>query len=516
MGEETQLRVRPAGGDIRHSRRLSEATKREVLRRFAGRCALCLAEVQAGRSAHGPPRTLRPEMAHFRAWSQGGSNSTDNIIPLCLDHHEKFDKQQQSGRMAVVLGALLDESRVVSESTVSRVRREILVLPEDTTFDDRRREIWGIKAKERLGPSLLVEEAEILSKTGESSEAWEALRMLFRFFVAPSDHLEVSRGLAVAGDVALAYGDHKLGIALFRESEANLRDVRLSSGEVLNARIRVTRGIANCLLMSTPTGSRLLAFADLDLTARDAKDAARSNPDVVCGATNLEALCIVRDALGVRLNRGDRRPDTYIKRLTRLGDTLQGIDPLGAAYRAVNIGQVLLLLGHYSDSHDVLEIGKQRLLALGEVWNASVAGHQQVESLVKGMRVSRSTANFERALVTLRASVQLAGQVSNHDRYWDNMLANLRWMEHNLAPSHAGGSFFRGEQGAEPPFGLGALLPRHWPYRTRQMKAQAASRGGKIRLVPQSNVQEMVDLRRDLEAILHGPRGHGGSFRAEQ
>ena len=44
-------------------------------------------------------------MAHFMAWSRGGPTSVDNVIPLCIDHHEKFDKQDQGGRTAVLLRA---------------------------------------------------------------------------------------------------------------------------------------------------------------------------------------------------------------------------------------------------------------------------------------------------------------------------------------------------------------------------------------------------------------------------
>jgi hypothetical protein len=183
---------------------------------------------------------------------------------------------------------------------------------------------------------------------------------------------------------------------------------------------------------------------------------------------------------------------------------LRGIDPLGAAYRAVNIGQVFLLLGHYSDAYDLLEDGKQRLLSLGEIRNASVAGHQQVESLVKRMRVSRTAAQFEQAFATLQISLQWAGQVSNDDYYWRNMLFNLRWMEDNLKGGKSESSKL--EPDVEAPFALGMLFPRRWPFFTLAMKTLAGLRGGKICLVPQPNAQEMVDLRSDMEFILHGHR----------
>jgi hypothetical protein len=160
----------------KHVRRLSKTAKREILRRFAGRCAFCLAEADAGAHGSFPPRTMRPDMAHFTAWSRGGSTTAENVVPLCLDHHEKFDKQQQTGRAALMLSDLLAGSRQVSRSTLREIHGEIRRISAEMTFHDMRRKIWRIKAKQRIGPSLLVEEADILCKIGQSSDCCEGRR----------------------------------------------------------------------------------------------------------------------------------------------------------------------------------------------------------------------------------------------------------------------------------------------------------------------------------------------------
>ncbi|MFD0894748.1 hypothetical protein KBB96_04975 [Luteolibacter ambystomatis] len=494
------------------TRKPTSVVKREVLRRFGGRCALCLAEALSGNISAGPPRTMRPEMAHFQAWSRNKSSGVENLIPLCLDHHERFDKQNQGERVAALLTGILEGRLEVSDSTVERMREEFLKLPNGRSFGELRQEIWTVKAAERLGRSLLVEEAQILCKVGQPSEAWESLRIFFGVFASPNNYREVSDALAVAGEVALAYGDASLGIALFRESESHLITARQSEKIALTSRIRLTRGIANCLLMSTATGNRLLTHSALELAARDARQAAKRDADFVASAANLEALCIVRNALGDRKSGAKPRPKSYVNRLASLDATLQGIDPLGAAYRAVNVGQVLLILGCYPDASDALEAGKSRLEALGEIENATVAAHQQVEALVKGMTGSRASPDFGRVHALLKRCVRLAGNVSNDDRYWRNMIGNLEWLERSQKDS-------RGEitpwsfdaREAHSPFQLGALLPKRWPVRTTRLRSLIASRGGGVRMSPLPNMQELVDLRGFMKSLVVGsrPRSNG-------
>ena len=108
-------------------RRLSEAAKREVLRRFGGRCAFCLIEARGSITPFSVPQTMRPEMAHFKAWSHGGESSIGNIIPLCLDHHEKFDKQNQGSRLSISLEALLREPGTVTEQLVCKIHEDLNV-----------------------------------------------------------------------------------------------------------------------------------------------------------------------------------------------------------------------------------------------------------------------------------------------------------------------------------------------------------------------------------------------------
>lgn len=107
-------------------RRLSReaAFRNAVLRAYGARCAVC------GWSLRMNGRSLALDAAHVHARSAGGSDTTDNGLPLCTFHHPLFDAglfTWSFSRRLVVSSAWRDDGRGEMPSLLSH---EGKVLPD--------------------------------------------------------------------------------------------------------------------------------------------------------------------------------------------------------------------------------------------------------------------------------------------------------------------------------------------------------------------------------------------------
>lgn len=75
-----------------------KAARQRVLAATGGRCASCGRRIADLRRGEWVMRSGAGGVHHVRALSEGGTSSTDNLVPLCSPCHNRIDADRRRGR----------------------------------------------------------------------------------------------------------------------------------------------------------------------------------------------------------------------------------------------------------------------------------------------------------------------------------------------------------------------------------------------------------------------------------